>query len=155
MVASRLPKAEEFGADVTIDLSEPEDGAGRVDLLRKATGGGADVVIDLTGVPSAFWEGVQAVRRGGVFISIGSISPGRYTDFDPGYFTRSGIQMRAALRYDAPVLGRAVRFVEATQDLPWDTLVDREYAFENAMDGIRDVAERRITRGGIVLQPNR
>lgn len=152
MVASRLPKALEFGAHNAIDLSIPDDTEGRVAQLREETGGdGADVVIDLTGVPSAFWEGVQAVRKGGIFISIGSISPGRYTDFDPGYFTRSGIQMRAALRYPAPVLGRAVGFVAATTDLPWETLVDQEYTFDQAMDGINAVAERSITRGGIVF----
>lgn len=151
MVASRLPKALEFGAHNAIDLSQPEDGAGRVQQLRDATGGGADVVIDLTGVPSAFWEGVQAVRPGGVFVSIGSISPGRYTDFDPGYFTRSGIQMRAALRYPHTVLGRAVNFIASTPDLPWETLVDQEYTFDNAMAGIQAVAERSITRGGIVF----
>jgi threonine dehydrogenase-like Zn-dependent dehydrogenase len=91
------------------------------------------------------------VRPGGVFISIGSISPGRYTDFDPGYFTRSGIQMRAALRYPAPVLGRAVKFIASTPDLPWETLVDREYTFDRAIEGIEAVAERSITRGGIVF----
>lgn len=154
MVTSRLPKALEFGAHNAIDLSGPEDGDGRVALLREETGGdGADVVIDLTGVPGAFWEGVQAVRKGGVFISIGSISPGRYTDFDPGYFTRSGIQMRAALRYPAPVLGRAVQFVASTPQLPWETLVDQEYTFDQAMAGINAVAERSITRGGIVFEP--
>jgi threonine dehydrogenase-like Zn-dependent dehydrogenase len=151
MVATRLPKAVEFGAHNTIDLSQPDDGTGRVELLREQTGGGADVVIDLTGVPSAFWEGVQAVRPGGIFISIGSISPGRFTDFDPGYFTRSGVQMRAALRYPQPVLGRAIDFISRSAELPWETLVDREYTFDNAQQGVDDVAARSITRGGIVF----
>lgn len=43
-------KVKEFGAHHTVDLTQAENADGRVDLVRDMTDGGADVVIDLTGV---------------------------------------------------------------------------------------------------------
>lgn len=151
MAANRLPKAKEFGAHHTIDLSEAENGQGRVELMRDATDGGADVVIDLTGVPSAFSEAVKSVKPGGIMVSIGSISPNKFTEFDPGLFTRTGVQIRAAIRYPANVLGKAVSFIESTPQFPWDDLVDADYAIEDVKDAVKAAEDKKVTRAGVVI----
>lgn len=110
MAPSRLDKVSQFGANHTIDLTQAEDGNGRVELAKKITGGGGDIIIDLTGVPSAFSESVRSARAGGV--EIGNISPNKYTECDPGLYTRTGVQIRAAIRYPLEVLGKAIRFIE-------------------------------------------
>ncbi len=151
MAPARLAKARDFGAHHSLDLSEAADGAGRVELLREATGGGADVLIDLTGVPDAFSEGVQAVRPGGRFVSVGNISPGRLTQFDPGRFTRSGVSMKAVIRYPTYLLSRAVRFIQDAGHYPWEDLVDADYRFDQARAAIQAAEDREVTRAALVL----
>lgn len=151
MAVGRLEKAREFGAHHTIDLSEAEDGAGRVELMRERTDGGANVVIDLTGVPDAFSEAVRSVRPGGIMVSIGNVLPFKYTEFDPGLFTRSGAQIRATIRYAGNVLGKAVSFIESTPQFPWEDLVDADFALDEVGDALAAATERRVTRAGLVM----
>lgn len=151
MAPSRLAKVTEFGAHHTIDLTQAEDGDGRVDLVREATGGGADVVIDLTGVPSAFSEGVRMTRSGGIFVEIGNITPNKYTDFDPGLFTRTGVQIRGVIRYPQIVLGRAIKFVADTPHFPWESLVDADFTLDQVDEALAQAAARTVTRAGIVI----
>ncbi|MFG1646318.1 zinc-binding dehydrogenase [Amycolatopsis sp. NPDC049252] len=151
MAPSRLAKVAEFGAHHTIDLSEADGGAGRVELMRETTGGGADVLIDFTGVPDAFSEGVRSVRPGGIMVSIGSVMPNRFTQFDPGLFTRSGVQIRASIRYHGSVLGKSVSFVESTPQYPWESLVDADFALADVSDALRATVDRKVTRAGIVI----
>lgn len=151
MVPGRLKKVQDFGAKHTIDLSQAADGAGRVQLVRDATGGGADVVLDLTGVPSAFSESVRSARAGGIVVEIGNISPNKFTDFDPGSFTRTGVQIRAAIRYPLEVLGKSVRFIADTPHFPWESLVDADYTLDQVSEALAAAEARRVTRAGIVI----
>lgn len=154
MAPARLDKALEFGAHHGIDLSQAEDSAGRVELIREATAGSADVVIDLTGVPDGFTEAVRSTRAGGIMVSIGNISPNRFTEFDPGLFTRSGAQIRAAIRYPGATLGRAVRFIADTPELDWGHLVDKDFAFDDIGSALEAAESRAVTRAGIVIDPS-
>ena len=88
------------------DLSQAPDGDSRVQLVKDATGCGADVVLDLTGVPSAFSESVWSARAGGNVVETGNISPNKYTEFDPGLYIRTGVQIRAAILLSAAGAGK-------------------------------------------------
>ena len=151
MVPSRLAKAIEFGAHHAVDLSQAEDPASRVELLKDCTGGGADVVIDLTGVPDVFSDSVQATRNGGIMVEIGNITPHKYTQFDPGLFTRTGVQVRAAIRYPQAVLGKAIHFVADTPQFAWEELVDAEFSLDEAATALTKAANREVTRAGLIV----
>lgn len=152
MAAHRLAKATEFGAHHTIDLSQAADGDERVALIRDTVGGpGPDVVLELTGVPDAFSEAVRATRSTGKMISIGNISPNRFTQFDPGLFTRTGVQIRAAIRYPAATLGKSIAFVEATPQFPWEDLVDADYTLDQVTEAVAAAEAKQVTRAGLVI----
>lgn len=154
MAPSRLAKAAEFGAHHTIDLSTAHGSDSRVELMRTTTGGGADVLIDLTGVADAFSEAVRSVRPGGIMVSIGSVMPNRFTSFDPGLFTRSGVQIRAGIRYHGRVLGKAVSFIASTPQFPWESLVDADFALADVRGALRAAVDRKVTRAGVVINDN-
>jgi threonine dehydrogenase-like Zn-dependent dehydrogenase len=151
MAPARLVKARAFGAESTIDLSGAATGDERVDLLRSACDGGADVVIEVTGVPSAFVEAVRAVRAGGHVAGVGNITPGRVAELDPGAFTRTGATVSAVVRYPPSALARAIAFVEATPDLPWEELVDADFALADAADALAAAEARTVTRAGLLI----
>jgi D-arabinose 1-dehydrogenase-like Zn-dependent alcohol dehydrogenase len=151
MEPGRLEKAQLFGAHHAIDLSDSDDGSQRAELMKRATDGGADVVIDLTGVPAAFIDAVASVAPGGIMVSIGNITPGRTAPFDPGLFTRSGVQIRASIRYPARVLGKAVSFIESTPQFPWEDLVDSDFDLADVHQALDAARAREVTRAGLVI----
>jgi threonine 3-dehydrogenase len=57
----RLAIAREFGADVTIDARDPD----RLVDIRRATFGGADVLLEVSGARSALADGLAGLRNGG------------------------------------------------------------------------------------------
>ncbi|MCA9877514.1 MAG: zinc-binding dehydrogenase, partial [Thermomicrobiales bacterium] len=74
---SRLELGKEFGADVTINIEEVPDPDERVRMVKDETlgGYGADVFFECSGVPAAIPEGLNMLRRGGIYVE-----PGHFTD---------------------------------------------------------------------------
>jgi threonine dehydrogenase-like Zn-dependent dehydrogenase len=71
---ARLQIASQFGADETlsIDRMSPEE---RNERIRSLTEGrGADIVMEFTGHPQAFNEGLDLIRRGGRYVVVGQNS---------------------------------------------------------------------------------
>ncbi|MHB8670710.1 MAG: zinc-dependent alcohol dehydrogenase [Acidimicrobiales bacterium] len=76
--AGRLALAREFGADLAVDVGVEDP----VRALRKATGGLADVVVDVTAkAPAAFAQAVSLARVAGTIVVAGT----RGTDETPGF----------------------------------------------------------------------
>ena len=68
----RLALAREFGADVTINVSESTEEE-RIQLVRDETGGrGADLVVECVGYPQVVREGLEMLRKGGMYIETGN-----------------------------------------------------------------------------------
>ncbi len=148
----RLEKAQLFGARHAIDLSTADSDDERVALMKEATGGGADVVIDLTGAPAGFLDAARSVAPGGILVSIGNITPGKTAPFDPGAFTRSGTQIKASIRYPARVLGKAVSFIESTPGFPWEDLVDADFSLDDVQRAVQAARDREVTRAGLIIE---
>jgi threonine dehydrogenase-like Zn-dependent dehydrogenase len=70
--SARLELAKRWGAHHTIDIAEVSDPADRLQAVRDLTGGhGSDVVIEVSGVPAAFTEGMGFLRSGGRYLIVG------------------------------------------------------------------------------------
>ncbi len=83
----------------------------------------------VTGVPAAFAEGLDLIRRGGRYLVMGNLSPGRTVPFDPGYVTRKALTIEHVDRYEARYLSKALDFLQRHQSAsPFDKLVDAEFA---------------------------
>jgi threonine dehydrogenase-like Zn-dependent dehydrogenase len=148
----RMEMARNFGVHEVIDVSELTSLEERVAAVREVSGGdGPDAVIDVTGVPSAFNDGLRALRPAGRFVSIGSISPGQTTEFDPGLYTRTGVRIIAGIRYEPYLLGRALRFVSDHPEYGWESLLDADYTLDEVQQALTDSAERRIARASILI----
>ena len=151
-VAARLEQARRFGADHLLDLRSLETPESRVQAVLDLTDGyGADVAIELTGVPSAFAEGIQLVRPGGRYVSIGNIVPGQLVPFDPGLLTRKTITIFGVVRYEPHYLLLALRFLERNLErFPFHQLLDAEFDFDHIPEALRRSDRREVTRASIV-----
>ena len=68
----RLALAQEFGADIAINVSETTEEE-RCQRVRDETDGrGADLVVECVGYPQVLREGLEMLRKGGMYIETGN-----------------------------------------------------------------------------------
>ena len=82
----RAPRAgaQRFGADEVIDMTRVADPRARVNQVMKLTDNwGADLVVEVAGVPEACNEGIRMTGRGGRYLELGNISAKRTFEADP------------------------------------------------------------------------
>ncbi len=70
-----------MGTTHTINLNEIKDPHERAEYVRSITNGiGAEVVIECSGVPAAFNEGLDYLAKGGTYLIMGQTSGRRGSD---------------------------------------------------------------------------
>lgn len=151
-VPARLQQAKEFGADHVLDLTILTTPEQRATAVLDLTGGyGADLAMDVTGVPAAFAEGVSLVRPGGRMLSIGNVMPGQTVPFDPGLLTRRGITIIGSVRYEPHYLLEALRFLERNMErFPFHKMLDGEFALDDVQEALAKSERREVTRASII-----
>lgn len=152
-VKERLKNALKFGADHIIDFNDCDTVEKRENKIYDLTSGnGADVGIELTGSPHAFSEGIHLVSSGGRYVSIGNVSPGKTTSFDPGLLTRKSIEIVSIVRYKPWYLKKSLNFLSKNIDkYPFADMIDGEFSFENIEEALDQSAKREVNRASIVF----
>lgn len=147
-VPSRLDLARAFGADETVLLGE--DAEARIAEVLDLTGGGADVALEVTGVPHAVPEGVMLVRPGGRYVVIGNVAPGKTTSWDPAQMVRRSLQLITTVRYPHWYLGRSLEFLRRTRDVvPYGRLTSDVFALSDVGAAMDAAAARTSERPSI------
>ena len=124
--APRLAIAGEFGADLAVDV----DAADPVRALRDATGGLADIVVDVTAkAPAAFAQALKLARPGGTVVVAGTRGGGGAgADFDPDQIVRKELRVLGALGVDGVAYEQALQLL-AERRFPFETLPRRVVGF--------------------------
>ena len=153
-IPERMELARRFGAGEIVDMREHPTAEERVERVRTLTGGqGADVVLEVTGVPAAFVEALQLARPGGRVVEIGNVSLGEEHEVSlaPGLITRKCLRVQGVVRYQPWYLHKALRFLEEKhREHPFDELSDREYGLEEVGEAIGLEEAREVARPAIV-----
>jgi alcohol dehydrogenase len=137
--APRLAAAEEFGADLVVDVRAQDP----VAALREATGGLADVVVDVTAkAPEALAQALALVRRGGTVVVAGTRGSDQTPGFWPDVIVYKEVRIQGALGVDAPAYERALEIL-AGERYPFATLPRRVEPLEGAADLIEAMAGER------------
>lgn len=151
-VPARLAMARRFGADATIDVSEVTDARARVAEVQRLTEGGADVVVEVAGLPDVIPEGLRMLERGGRYLEMGNISPRRTFTADPSLLVASNRSVLGVSLYPSATLGRALDFLVRTRDrYPYEELVSHRYPL-SAIDAAFAEADALTTGGGAVTR---
>jgi len=153
-IPERIELAKRFGAAHIVDLREHEAPEERVEVVRNLTDDyGADVVLEVAGVPAAFVEALHLARPGGSVIEIGNVNvgPEHEVSVAPGLITRKNLRVQGMVRYQPWYLHRALKFLERKhQDHPFDELADREYTLEEVGEAIEREEARKVARPAVV-----
>jgi threonine dehydrogenase-like Zn-dependent dehydrogenase len=128
----RLDLARAFGADETINATELTTPEERIARVQELTGGGADAVLELVGVPDLLTEGVAMLGPGGAFIEIGLFFSGRTVAFDPSSLTITGKRIFGSNGYRPLILPKILEFLERCHDqLPFDQLISHRFKLDD------------------------
>jgi threonine dehydrogenase-like Zn-dependent dehydrogenase len=151
-VSSRLELARRFGADEVIHVDELSELNARVERVQWVfRSQGADVVVEVTGVPSVFSEGLAYLKPGGTYLVMGTISPGLTTQFDPGMLVRKSAAILGINRYPPRSLWQAMAFLERTEaKYPFADLLDRAFGLDETQTAIEMSSRREVQRATII-----
>jgi alcohol dehydrogenase len=134
--APRLAVAPEFGADLAIDVDVTDP----VGALRAATGGLADVVVDVTAkAPAALGQSIQLARRGGTIVVAGTRGSRDTPGFDPDQIVYKELRVLGALGVDAAAYEQALELL-ATRRFPFAELPRRVVGLGDVAPLLRDMA---------------
>lgn len=156
-VDTRLTEAKKFGADFVINMKEYDTVDKRIARINEITNGhGADVVLEVTGIPKAFDEGLRIVRMGGTYLELGNVlvDESLNTTIVPGLITRKCITIKGILRYQPWYLHKTLLFLEKYHDkYPFSSLTDRTYSLDEVQLALEKAASKEVQRA--IIEPNK
>lgn len=142
--AARLDMAREFGADECIPV-EGTTAAERLDRVLALTDGrGADIVMEFTGVPAAFNEGLQLARKGAKYLIVGQLGEGK-TEIQPSMIVKKNINVIGSFSGDARSYSLALQFIDKHQkQFPFEKMITGRYKLDDvnlAMERMKSYQE--------------
>jgi alcohol dehydrogenase len=132
----RLRLAERFGSDLAVDAGTTDP----AQALKDATGGLADVVIDVTAkAPAALAQSMAIARPGGTIVVAGTRGSADAPGFWPDLIVYKELQILGALGVDAPAYLAALDLLESGR-YPFQDLPRRCASLDHAEDLVRSMA---------------
>jgi alcohol dehydrogenase len=134
--ADRLASAAALGADLTVDVTVADP----VRELHRATGGLADVVVDVTAkAPAAFAQAVALARPGGTIVVAGTRGVAETPGFDPDLVVYKELRIHGALGVDTASYASALELL-AHDPKPWAALPRRVTGLDGVSELLRTMA---------------
>jgi alcohol dehydrogenase len=134
--AERLAVASDFGADLIVDSADMDPAR----ALRDATGGLADVVVDVTAkAPEAFAQAIALARPAGTVVVAGTRGSPEPPNFWPDHIVFKELRIIGALGVDSPAYRAALELL-ATGRFPFADLPRRVAGLDDAEGLIRSLA---------------
>jgi L-iditol 2-dehydrogenase len=137
----RLEEAEKFGVDYTINIEEITDPKERLSIVQKLTGGrGADLVFEGAGVPAAFAEAIDLVRRGGIVVEVGHYTDAGTVEVNPYTICYKDLTLICQYGFSFHQYEVALRQLikwYRNDTFPLEDLITHEYKIDNVEEGLK------------------
>lgn len=131
-------RALDFGADQVAELHHTE--------------GKFDIVLELSGSPTAAASAINAARIGGTVIFAGTVSPAGTIDLDPEQFVRRWLTLRGVHNYHPLDLGTALDFLSGqAQFFPFQDLIGQIFPLSEVNAAFNQAATCSLQR--ILIKP--
>ncbi|WP_458095193.1 zinc-binding dehydrogenase [Roseomonas sp. WA12] len=126
----RLALAREFGATHTFTIQGTTHAERAAEIRALTDGRGPDVVMEFTGHPDAFGEGIDLVRKGGRYVTVGQLGAGT-TTFSPSTIVKKNIRIIGSFSGDAKSYWKALQFASAHIDrIPFERMITGRYTLD-------------------------
>lgn len=137
---TRLELAKKWGADEVINIEQVRDAAERKAMILEMTGGrGPALVIECSGYPPAFAEGVEMVQKGGRYLIIGQTSP-HPIQFTPYYILSKNMQIIGSGSATIEHYYKALQFLKYNRDkYSFADMVTTKYRLEQINEALENM----------------
>jgi alcohol dehydrogenase len=148
--AARRATALEFGATDALDSDQPANALR--DLVQGLTDGrGADIGIELSGIPAAVELGVDLLRFGGRFVLAGATFPSRPSQLAAEQIVRRMLHIVGVYNYNPEDLETALAFLSRAQGrFPFEQLVRQTFSLGDVNAAFEFAERERPPRVAIV-----
>src|SRR6266511_516192 len=139
----RLEMARRFGFDEVLSLGELGEVEDRVQAVRSMTHGlGADVVVEVVGLPPAFAESLRLVRKGGRVVEFGHFTDNGTMALNPQDVVNLDVDILGSYAYPNAQIGTSLAFLSRYAEVyPFEDLVTHTFGVgdtERAIQASRD-----------------
>jgi D-arabinose 1-dehydrogenase-like Zn-dependent alcohol dehydrogenase len=136
----RLDLAKKWGADYVINIDEFKTAAQRKEqILNLTQGRGPEIVVEGSGVPAAFNEGLDMIQKGGRYLVMGQSSAG-LTSFMPSLITSKAVTIMGSVSAAIPHFYKALQFIKTNHSkYPFGELVSRKYRLEEINEAMANM----------------
>ncbi len=150
-VPGRLEMATKFGADLVLDVAR-HTSSEVVTIVRDAcTPDGADVCIEVCGVPCVIPQGLQMLRVGGRYTLGGLVNPDASVTIDANVLVKKWLTLRGIHNYHPRHLIQALDFVLSNRrKIPLHEIVDSRFSLSELDLAFKRASERTVLRAAIV-----
>jgi len=148
--AHRLALAREWGATHTINIDEITDHNERAKMVMKLTDGrGAEFCIEAAGIPIAFVQGFDFLRKDSTYLVMGQTSPQTVT-FAPNSVMRKQVCLIGSSGADARHFYKALKFIEAHRGkVDFSKIISATYDLEDINTALDNMAKGLDIKGAI------
>lgn len=145
----KLKTAETFGADAGIDGKLPMEE--RLERIRQLNHGElSDIVIEAAGVPAAFQDSLEYVRRGGMVIEGGHFTDGGPASVNPFTITYKEADIRGVWASHPVTTRDAINFMERSA-IPIENMATHILPFDQAEKGMNLAGNPGV--GKVIIKP--
>ena len=132
----RLIFSKKFGATQLVNISETVQADRKDKILSLTDNVGPDVVIECAGVPAAFAEALDLVRRGGKLIEVGHYGDPGSVEIRPHQVCNKDVDILGSWAYPQVQFEPAIEMLQRTT-LPIDDIFTHKISLENIEKGIQ------------------
>jgi threonine dehydrogenase-like Zn-dependent dehydrogenase len=141
---ARLDLSKRWGADFVINLDEVKTPAQRREQVLSLTNGrGPQIVVEGSGVPAAFNEGLDLIQKGGRYLVLGQSSAGM-TSFMPSLITSKALTIVGSVSAAIPHFYKALQFIKTNRaKYPFGEIVSHKYRLEEINEALANMESGR------------
>ncbi len=138
--AGRLDLAKKWGATAVINIDDVKDAAKRKEQVLALTDGrGPELIIEGSGVPAAFNEGLDMIQKGGRYLILGQ-SSATTIPVAPGIITGKGLTIIGSVSAAIQHFYRALQFIKNKRTkYPFAEIVSHKYKLEQINEAFADM----------------
>ena len=136
----RLELAVKWGADHVINIDEIKDPTLRKDQILSLTNGrGPEIVVEGSGVPAAFNEGLDMIQKGGRYLVMGQTSAATIP-VAPGIIVGKNLTVIGSSSAAITHVYKALQFIKNKQrKYPFAHIVSNKYRLEDINDALANM----------------
>ena len=151
-IPMRLQMARRFGFDEVLDMAELPEVADRVRAVRSMTHGlGADVVVEVVGLPPAFAESLELVRKGGKVVEFGHFTDNGTMALNPQQIVNLDVDILGSYAYPNSQIGTSLALLSRYADVyPFEDLVTHTFGVEQAEQAIMASRDKTCVKAMVV-----